>query len=530
MVTRTILSDASMVIIDIGKTVLPWLQETTYLLDPADGRTTRTQAQTVMPTPGVTESNIIHPAGKIQLSGSFIITVITEATGVRTSVIGTTSIVDPDDPIPSEFFSLTSSSSPPVNSAASSTISTTRATPPAASTSTTSSTGSSAPPTVTIVMGLAGGVFCLLLLGISYYFYRRSRRRRSSERDSLESDDTLLASSPSTPSSLEKGKEASYFEKAVPDLMRSYIHKFRKAGVDDEKVSTNAGSDQHTGGYDAPNAGSDSMRKEVGATTQQTEESTTSSEYGSHAGEGSSEGGYHETESVMEERLYRLRNRNHSPPPLPPPSAGRDIPVLPALPPLPTQTGDEVQELRLNRLPRAPESSPGQESSSPPNSSDPTKSTPPSSPPTSGTLVNSLSPVSARRLTSILKAPPPSTALFPTLTPDFKKWVDTVQERFGKGPGPRYEPTFAEPAVAPKKKKGVTFGFEEVREFGDTPRGSLDLDEDDELGPREQRGDGVEGDQESGTSSELGHEAEGLALKRAKEEEASGVRKSWFLR
>lgn len=94
MVTRTVYSDASMVVIDIGKTALPWRQGTTYLLDPADGRTTRTQAQTVAPTSGVTESNIIYPEEKIMFSGSFILTVITEATGLRTSVIGTTTAFD----------------------------------------------------------------------------------------------------------------------------------------------------------------------------------------------------------------------------------------------------------------------------------------------------------------------------------------------------------------------------------------------------------------------------------------------------
>lgn len=89
MVTRTIYTDASMVVINIGKSALPWLQETTYLLDPANGKTTRTQAQTVMPTPGVTESNIVYPATSI-INGSLIYTVITEATGVVTSIIGTT--------------------------------------------------------------------------------------------------------------------------------------------------------------------------------------------------------------------------------------------------------------------------------------------------------------------------------------------------------------------------------------------------------------------------------------------------------
>ncbi len=384
-------------------------------------------------------------------------------------------------------------------------------------------------------MGLAGGVFCLVLVGLSYYFYRRNQRRKTSEKDSLDSDDTLQASSPSTPSLLEKGKDGSYFEKAVPDLMLSYLNRFRKGEKDDEKGAPDVGVP------DTSDAVWNPLAKEVATTADHPEESTTSSEYGSHAGEGSSEGGYHETDSVMEERLYRLRSRNHSPPPLPPSSAGQVVPTLPNLPPLPAQSGDEVRELRLDKLPRVPQSSPDADSSSSPNSSDPSKSTAPSSPPTSGTLINSMSPVSDRRLTSILKAPPPSTSLLPALTPDFKKWVDTVQDRFGKGPGPRYEPTFAEPTVAPQKKKGVTFGFEEVREFGNTPRVSLDLDEEDEPQAQEfdQQGD-EEGAKESETSSELGHDAEGLALKRAKEEESrkheeeqrrkSGVRKSWFSR
>ncbi|KAI9715865.1 MAG: hypothetical protein M1812_005685 [Candelaria pacifica] len=527
MATGTIYSDASMVIINIGKTVLPWLQETTYLLDPADGRTTRTQAQTVQSTPGVTESNIVYPAEQPHLSGSLIITVITEATGVRTSVIGTTTLINVSDTTRRWVaIALTQEA--------------TTSTPSATSTSAIPSTDATAPPTTTtIVMGLAGGVFCLLLLGISYYFYRRNRRRRSSEKDSVESDDTLLASSPSTPSSLEKGKDASYFEKAVPDLMLSYLNKFRKGGTD-SKGSKHADPAKQTGILDEPATGWDPMTKEISTATQRPKESTGSSEEGSHAGEESSEGGYHETDSVMEERLYRLRSHNHSPPPLPPPTAGQEIPKLPTLPPLPVQTGDEVQDLRLNRLPRAPESSPPTF-----NPSDPTSPIAPSSPPTSGTLVNSLSPMSARRLTSILKAPPPSTSLLPILTPDFKKWVDTVQESFGKGLGPRYEPTFAEPTAMPKKKKGVTFGFEEVREFEAPSRTSFDLDDDDdsELRAQEsgQRDDERYVDAESGTSSELGHEAEGLALKRAKEEEEAGkkeeeqkrasrVRKSWFSR
>ena len=160
-------------------------------------------------------------------------------------------------------------------------------------------------------------------------------------------------------------------------------------------------------------------------------------DYPSRIGEGrSSEGGYRETADEKQERLWRLTSRSHSPPP-----AAQD------------ELGREKDESSVNF----------------------------------GAGYNTIgSPLWRPRqalkfpLPSILKRPPtptPSMAEIPGADPSQQRFV-AAQNLPNRDPGPSYKPYFVEKEVeavvspTKKKKKGVRFGEDQVREFGRTPMGS----------------------------------------------------------
>ena len=161
-------------------------------------------------------------------------------------------------------------------------------------------------------------------------------------------------------------------------------------------------------------------------------ESKTSSQgdYPSRIGEDrSSQGGYRETIEEKQERLWRLANRSHSPPPAY--IDEKDGRVV---------SFKEESETVYNspQIPR------------------PTLKFP----------------------LSILKRPPTPTPSVsgarPVNRPLLNLLSTTIQNVLGESPDPTYTPNFAErPAETVKAKKGVRFGVDQIKEFGRTPATSV---------------------------------------------------------
>ncbi|KAK5169228.1 hypothetical protein LTR04_006115 [Oleoguttula sp. CCFEE 6159] len=166
--TQTILSDVSMVIIDIGKTAPPWARETTYLLDTANGHITSTVGQTVQPTFQSSPTNRNTPLLTLQLSGSLIVSVSTVDGSRVTSVIGTTSLTQGWS-----FVTVTRSDT----SFEASSVSRVSVAGPS---SFTSSPNNATTPSsrMQVVIGISGGVVALALFGAAMWFYRRYKQRR----------------------------------------------------------------------------------------------------------------------------------------------------------------------------------------------------------------------------------------------------------------------------------------------------------------------------------------------------------------
>ncbi|MCJ1305082.1 hypothetical protein MMC08_007896 [Hypocenomyce scalaris] len=274
---------------------------------------------------------------------------------------------------------------------------------PTAATSTSSPSSAQATTkssTTTTAMGVSGGVICMIFIATIYYFYRRYRRRSRLREDKkiFESPSSLSTSPLPSPNTLEKGGK--------------YAPSSTKARA--KKGGESVGSFSEKTNWDA-------FVEDVKKEYERFDESKASSteNYGSHVGEGSNQGGFHETASLRQERLYRLRAQNHSPPP----QAGNREPskILSAFggsspPPLRQSESGEVREL-----------------------------------------------------ISILKRPltTPADAAAESAPTAIKGWFPTIQTMFGRE-GETYKPTFAE-EKPPVRRKGVTFGDNEVREFGRTP-------------------------------------------------------------
>ncbi|TKA68649.1 hypothetical protein B0A49_05497 [Cryomyces minteri] len=166
--TQTILSDVSMVIIDIGKTASPWARETTYLLDTANGHTTSTIGRTVQPTFQSSPTNKNTPLLTLQLSGSLIVSVSTVDGSRVTSVIGTTSLTQGWS-----FVTVTPSA---VSFEASSVSRSSVAGPSSSASSPNNATAPSS--RMQVVIGIFGGVVALALFGAAVWFYRHYKQRR----------------------------------------------------------------------------------------------------------------------------------------------------------------------------------------------------------------------------------------------------------------------------------------------------------------------------------------------------------------
>ena len=275
---------------------------------------------------------------------------------------------------------------------------------PTAATSTSSPSSAQAtakPSTTTTAMGVSGGVICIIVIATIYYFYRRYKRRSRLREDKkiFESPSSLSTSSLPSPNSLEKGGKYAPSTKA----------RAKNGGNSAESFSEKTNWDAFV----------EDVRKEYERFDESKESSTEI--YGSHVGEGSSQGGFHETASLRQERLYRLRAQNHSPPP----QAGNRKPSK-----ILTAFGGSSPPLRQSE---------------------------------SGEV---------RELISILKRPltTPADAAAESAPTATRGWFATIQTMFGRE-GDTYKPTFAE-EKPPARRKGVTFGDNEVREFGRTPMAS----------------------------------------------------------
>lgn len=144
--------------------------------------------------------------------------------------------------------------------------------------------------------------------------------------------------------------------------------------------------------------------------------------YDFQAGERNGQGGVHETTSVREERLFRLKAPNHIPLPQ---ADGREQ----------SQTVPAYDNSSLPALPQQ-------------------------------------GPAEVRELTSILKRPSNTRADTATAAARGigKGWLGSVQTRFG-AKRETYKPTFAK-EKRPVGRKGVTFAGYQIRELGRTPMAS----------------------------------------------------------
>jgi len=216
--------------------------------------------------------------------------------------------------------------------------------------------------------------------------------------------------------------------------------------------------------------------------------------------EGSSDGGrYDEIASLQKERLYQLRTQNHSPPPHPndwKPSQTLAVPEGSSLPPLPRQTTGEVNAIASGAgKPSSPRS---QRSPDVQVSHNEFISTPPPPSPNDSTI-----PQAITKLASILKQPPTEPK---TLLAKAQSLFNSASE---------YKPTFAEPKPQ-VQKKGVTFGEDQVREFGLTPVGSCVWSSDDtyeEVDLRETEARDTRPQGGKRRESGLGHDVEGEVWK-----------------
>ncbi|MCJ1231627.1 hypothetical protein MMC12_008306 [Toensbergia leucococca] len=297
-----------------------------------------------------------------------------------------------------------------------------------AATPSTPSKSTGSPPTIIIAMGVIGGIFGLLFsLSMYLLFQRRGRKswvRKKSE--NVGTEDEWGIQPRLSPNRLETGT------KKLQDSPTS-SEETDKSGVTSSEKPT-----------------WDGFMKEVEEEYNRFDESKISSTEGYNSRQGGSvNGGYYETASVQEERLYRSRQQNHSPPPSSMEWRSRQTlsrAEVSSLPPLPRQTMGEVQEINEGGDLK-PMSGPEQ------------------------AMIGSVMPRTAAKLASILKRPtvPSEVSMEPVIAPapGPKGWLETVQSMFGKAEG--YKPTFAESRPKAKQKKGVRFGEDEVREFERTP-------------------------------------------------------------
>ncbi|MCJ1240546.1 hypothetical protein MMC14_008550 [Varicellaria rhodocarpa] len=247
--------------------------------------------------------------------------------------------------------------------------------------------------TLLIGMGVAGAIVGLLALATAYYLWRKAMKR--SEESSQSYGDGSSKSS-SSYSSSSTAMFRPWGDRPTADLTWSeFIDEFQDeyARYDESKISFQG-------------------------------------DYPSRIGEGrSSQGGYRETVEEKQERLWRLANRSHSPPPAyVDEKDGRVVSFR-----------EESETIYSSpQIPR------------------PTLKFP----------------------LSILKRPPTPTPSVsgarPVNRPLFNLLPTTIQNVLGESPDPTYTPNFAErPAKTVKAKKGVRFGVDQIKEFGRTPAASV---------------------------------------------------------
>ncbi|MCJ1480410.1 Mucin-5B [Schaereria dolodes] len=390
--TSTVYSDAYMVVVNVGSApeLSPWLSETTFLINSL-GATTAMIAQTlpleggttaVLPIPFTPKNAAVVPT-----------TSVTTATSTSPTASTTTIVSSASRPISTIVSPLPTSSLPVLSS-------------PAASSTATGT------PTTRIAGIVAGMTIGVISVAAAYFFYRRASKKRHRSEKSSVLDPSNAWSSTSIPTAI--GTES----ESTPTIGA------QKAWVN-RGGSTNVGEKKW-----------DNLMIEVSSEYNHFEDGGASAtdDYESRVGEGKSNaGGYHETPEERQERLWRLRNRTHSP--LPPGGGILSSPRTKFANGSPTYT-PKMAPLSILKRPPTPTSSLAALAFV--NSTPTTGSSPP-----------------PYRFTSTVKN---------LLKPETNKEPSV------------YKPTFAERKQADiegtKRKKGVRFGGEQIREFGRTPVGS----------------------------------------------------------
>ena len=290
----------------------------------------------------------------------------------------------------------------PVNDAIASTIAQPSPSQPRGSAATTSALPTSPPPqkgpSITMIgMISAGVVFGLVFVLAGFFLWRRTARQRELSSQGSSYDSSLGSDETPSSTSIKPWKLRPRGETTWDNFMGEIEGEY--ARFDESRISSNG-------------------------------------DYPSRIGEGrSSEGGYRETAEEKQERLWRLTNRSHSPPP-----ASQDA------------LGGEKDEPPVNF-------GAGYD--------------------TTGGRPWRPKPALKFPLSSILKRPPtptPSMAGIPGADASHPSHV-AVRNLLDSGPEPNYKPNFTEKEAEAevkktKKRKGVRFGEDQVREFGRTPLGS----------------------------------------------------------
>ncbi|KAI9875065.1 MAG: hypothetical protein M1830_008975 [Pleopsidium flavum] len=435
MVTATIYSNSALVVVDIGDNgEVPWLEETTYLLNKA-GKTTATIAQTVQPSSqtGTGPSTLPFVAGSSTAFDASTASVTRESfllhgQATPSSSSSSSSAAPPPNTITTPPSPLTTSLQS-LSSSPTSTATDVAVRPPSTSSVVAPAATPSKPLILNTAMGVAAAILTAVLIGAVYYFYRRHYKKTAYKRSNELSAEAKWISPSFSPTSINM-EGNTFAARAMREEMKSL-------------AAEEKGEIQQTWSQQWPQE-KPTLDREPGRFAKS--DRTPIAHYSSDLSDGYDQ---------QEKRLYGLRDQNQRTSPQQSssrPSRTIAIPQGSSLPPLPKQTVSYIDALSngVGNLPT-------HETQRSPDIRFTHNEYVSTVPPTAQN--GSTIPQAITNLTSILKPPPTEP----------KSLLSKAQSLFTSTPD--YKPTFADPKPQ-VRNKGVTFGEDQIREFGLTPVGS----------------------------------------------------------